>query len=258
MKWLNSILSSSLRSPGDIIYNARDDYGNILVLDDLEYRILNFDSPFEQSRMKLSAPFSLTLKYTQLMALVLAYIQPRHIMLLGLGGGSLLRTLHHVLPQCQFSVIELREKVYLVAKEYFDIPLDGRVKITINDAIKEISSAEANGSDIIFSDLYDAYKMEVRQSLNNFLKKCYRALSSGGWLVINFHELPKADDLFFKHLQQLFPTVIVGSCSGNYILFACKLTPDRVSQNPCQLEPLEFADHQQPQLLLSRLKLQFN
>jgi spermidine synthase len=124
-----------MRAAGDIIYNADDDeHGRILVFDDSDYRMLNFDSPFEQSSMSLSHPYRLTHKYTQMMILVLAYIQPIHLSQLGLDGGSLLRTLHHVLPKCLFTVFELRE-VLAVAKEYFNIPLDGRVNVTINDAV---------------------------------------------------------------------------------------------------------------------------
>ncbi|MFT7185822.1 MAG: spermidine synthase [Pseudohongiellaceae bacterium] len=254
MDWLNKLLSENKRTAGDIIYNTCDEHGNILVFDDMAYRVLNFDSPFEQSSMSLSHPYRLTLKYTQLMILVLAYKKPNHITLLGLGGGSLLRTLHHVLPECFFSVFELREKVLTVAKEFFFIPIDERVNIIINDAIVEISYAEKDSTDIIFSDLYSAYEMIPAQTQYKFLKECDRILTDDGWLVMNFHKLPDTGSIFLKKLMRLFPTVIIGSEKGNFILYASKSKPNSITTNTDRVESIEGLIQQNLIPLLFKLK----
>lgn len=239
MNWLNKLLSENKRIAGDIIHNTRDEHGNILVFDDMEYRVLNFDSPFEQSSMSLNHHYRLTHQYTQLMIIVLAYIQPNHVTLLGLGGGSLLRTLHHVLPECFFAVFELREKVLAVAKEYFFIPTDERVHIVINDATIEISLAEKASTDIIFSDMYGAYKMIPEQAQYTFLKECYRILTNSGWLVMNFHNRPNTESTFLRKLRLLFPTVIIGSETGHFIVFASKSNANLITPNTDRIENIE-------------------
>lgn len=109
MKWLDGLRIFPFKDPGDIIHFVADEYGKILVIDDGEYRFLNFNSPFEQSCMSTRFPFQLIHQYTQYMLLVLAFTDPQRIVLLGLGGGSLLRSLHYMLPGCIFNIVELRK-----------------------------------------------------------------------------------------------------------------------------------------------------
>src|SRR5690554_5818012 len=127
MKFEQALLNMKMVLDGTIVHSTSDSIGNILVVDYPTYRVLSFDSIYEQSGFYLEKPYALVHEYTRIMMLVLGFCEPRHITLLGLGGGSLLRSLHHYLSHCNFTVIELRKKVYEIAKEYFDIPDDKRV-----------------------------------------------------------------------------------------------------------------------------------
>ena len=68
------------------------------------------------------------------MLLVLTFINPAHITILGLGGGSLIHSLHYLLQECSLFCIELREKVYEVAIDFFQIPVEKNIEILIADA----------------------------------------------------------------------------------------------------------------------------
>lgn len=206
-----------------IVLSTSDHIGNILVVDYRQYRVLTFDSVYEQSGYSLEKPHSVVHEYIRIMMLVLGLTTPRHVTLLGLGGGSLLRSLHHHLDKCEFHVVELRAKVFEVAKYYFDIPVDSRVTYTISDAKVQLRSTPDASTDIIFSDLYDAYFMSPIQTQKKFVSECYRVLNNDGWLVINFHQLPHERSIFFVTLTEHFPNVFF--CPGelgNYILFATK------------------------------------
>lgn len=208
---------------GQIVLSTSDHIGNILVVDYRQYRALTFDSLYEQSGYSLEKPNSVVHEYIRIMMLVLGFTTPQHVTLLGLGGGSLLRSIHHHLDNCQFHVVELRAKVLEVAKCYFDIPVDGRVKYTISDAEVQLRAEPDASTDIIFSDLFDAYFMSPIQTQKNFVSECFRVLNNDGWLVINFHHLPHARSLFFVSVIESFSKVFV--CPGevdNYILFATK------------------------------------
>lgn len=258
MKWLEELLSFQLRDSGDIIHFTQDEHGKILVIDDGEYRVLNFDSPFEQSCMSTRYPFQLVHQYTQYMLLVLGFIiEPQEIALLGLGGGSLLRTLHHLLPQCYFNVVELRQKVVDVAAEYFHIPVSDRVNITVDNALNSITHWQCNSVDLIFSDMYDAYHMVGAQVQQRFLDQCSRVLTSRGWLVINLHSLPKDREAFFDMLKGIFPTVYITANTANTILFASNAPSDLAHLNPRSIENMERVLGQNFKQLVSRV-LQMN
>jgi len=252
--WFNYFLLDSPQDRADIVHFTHDDYGQILVIDNGVYRILNFDSPFEQSCMSVDHPYQLAHKYTRMMILVLSYIQPRHITLLGLGGGSLLRTLHHILPECYFDVVELRPKVVEVAEEYFQIPSDDRVRIIINDGLLETSKSKSQSSDIIFADMYDAYSMVHEQIQNEFLLNCSRILTDQGFLVINLHRLPDEASTLFQQIKTYFPTVMMTSNSGNIILYASKCRQQEIILNNQYIEEIELTLGQQLTHLLPNVK----
>lgn len=208
---------------GKLVHSTSDIYGSILVVDFPRYRALNFDSIYEQSGFYLERPYALVHKYTRIMLLALGFIEPHHITLLGLGGGSLLRSLHYYLSHCNFQVVELRSKVYEIARDYFDIPDDERVWIAIEDAELHVRASADACTDIIFADMFDAYCMSPLQEQKQFLQECWRILSSEGWLVINYHRLPETHSPFFECLGDYFDTLLMCSADyGNHVLFASK------------------------------------
>ncbi len=230
----------SVVAEGRIVHSTSDTYGNILVVDYPRYRVLSFDSIYEQSGFYLEKPYALVHEYIRIMMLVLGFTEPRHTTLLGLGGGSLLRSLHHYLAHCDFHVVELRAKVYDIAREYFDIPDDERVWVSIEDAGLQIQSSKSDSTDIIFADLYDAYHMSPVQTQKQFARQCYRTLTHNGWLVMNFHRLPDTRSAFFIALREHFSTLLV--CSGefgNHILFACKSPSVDFDNAPSRLKKME-------------------
>jgi spermidine synthase len=121
--------------------------------------------------------------------------------------------------------VELRPKVFEIAKHYFDIPVDDRVKYTISDAKVQLRAMPDTSTDIIFSDLFDAYFMSPIQTQKNFVSECWRVLSKDGWLVINYHQLPHVKSIFFDSLTNHFPKIFICSgANGNHIVFASKST----------------------------------
>jgi len=108
---------------------THDQWGDIMVLEKKDYRILAFDPIYEQSCINIKLPHIPVHEYTRIMLFALAFVRPEKITLLGLGGGCLLNTLNFLLPKCSFYAIELRETVINVAKEYFALPIGTHVKI---------------------------------------------------------------------------------------------------------------------------------
>jgi spermidine synthase len=224
----------------NIVYRTNDALGDILVTDDRHYRNLIFGSIFKQSSMNLEKPRLLVYEYMQVMMLVLVFIQPCHVTILGLGGGCLLRSLYHALPECELHVIELRQRVYEIAAEFFGIPISDKIKVTIFDAKQQLQETDDAATDIIFSDMYHAHGVNRFQLQKHFLNQCHRVLSKNGWLVVNYHEMPDLRSPFLKYLHSLFSKVFICSVSsGNYILFASKYWIDASSHFELVVTALE-------------------
>lgn len=223
-----------------VIYCTNDAWGNILVIDHKPYRILTFDSQYEQSSMNVENPHFLVHEYTRAMMLVLAFMQPAHVTILGLGGGCLLRSLHSILPSCELHAVELRLCVYEVTAEFFGIPVSNKIQISIADAKQYLRESDVRSTDIILADMYNAYGINPYQMQVRFIHECYRVLSNEGWLVINYHELAHLDQSFFKCIGSLFAEVFICNLPcGNNILFASKYKIDSLHQFDLDIKQLE-------------------
>ena len=84
-----------------------------------DYRSLHFDWGCVQSGMSVTNPLKLTLDYTKsMMGFLFFNPAPRFIEMIGLGGGSLAKFCHHILPSADITVVELDAEVCGLASEW--------------------------------------------------------------------------------------------------------------------------------------------
>lgn len=134
----------------------------------------------EHSAMDLGAPERLVFPYERLMLASLALVaEPRAVLLLGLGGGAMLRHLDAYLPDTAVTVVERDAGVIAFAREYFHI------KRNIVRADAEDIVADSRGKfDVVMVDLYDA---GGGASLGDgFWQDCVAALRPGGAIAVNW------------------------------------------------------------------------
>jgi len=236
-------MGTILKSPeikGDIVHVARDNYGNILVIDDRKHRILSFDSVFEQSKILRSAPQVPVHEYNRAMLLPLAFTTPGKVTVLGLGGGALAHGLFTLLPEASIEVYELRRKVADIAREWFSLPESDRLDIHIADARVAVDNLPEAGTDMILTDLYSADRMSPAQSQRQFIKACSRALSARGWLVLNYHRMPEPDGNLLRELRRQFPLLLVfKSKTNNWVIYGHKQAIDPLPADKARLNALE-------------------
>lgn len=205
------------------IYRYEDSGCDVVVSESESFRVLTLDSIFEQSVLALNDPLRLVHEHTRIMMLVMAFTSPDRVLMLGLGGGSLLRTLHHHFQTTTFDVVELRARVIEAAATYFHIPVDSRVRFHQQDARVYLQAVPTETADIVFADLYHAFNMDDYQGNVLFLRDCFNALSCTGWLVINFHDFPDTCDPFVQVMVALFPdSFVCDSRNANFILICSK------------------------------------
>ena len=174
---------------GLVIHQSHDDEGIIEVVENNGERALHFGSSARQSSMLLADPNRLHSLYARaMMALLLFNEHPRHVLMIGLGGGTIAKFLLHQFADCRLKVVEFRGGVLKVARSHFGLPFDPRLKIKIGCGAQHVmlqSREHAELYDLIMIDAYDAEGMAPEVSSERFFDHCRTLLSKNGLLVIN-------------------------------------------------------------------------
>ncbi|MDG9672107.1 hypothetical protein ONV78_30520 [Hahella sp. CR1] len=206
-------------------------------------RILALGSIFEQSCQFKSNPAYLVHEHMRAMLLPLIYINPRHVTVLGLGGGCLVSCLFKHFCNLRLHAVELRKAVIDIAFEYFQLPVDQRLSVIKSDAWSYISSGETEETDILFCDMYHSDGIERLQLHPKFIRQCRRLLNTQGWLVLNYFQSHWVHKSAFDTILSIFEKVYVCSLTtGNRIVLATDTMPllshDMVAQRVDELEGL--------------------
>ncbi len=164
----------------------------ILVLEDGDgMRSLHFGRGAVQSRMAVDDPSRLVLTYTQaMMATLLFAPPPRSALLIGLGGGSLARFLHHHFADCTVHAVEPDADVVRVARDWFMLPGDARLTLSQTTGETFMASAPTDRHDLLLIDAYEADGPARAIESETFFTACRERLAPGGVLTINLWDNP--------------------------------------------------------------------
>lgn len=202
-----------------------ESYPKPFVVDDGKSRFLYFNVRLMQSEMSLQAPNDLAIRYTQkMMAFLLFQPKPKRLVLIGLGGGSLIKFCHHRLPGTHLTAVELDPNV-IAFRETFLVPADGpRLQVLQADGAEYIAEAE-KGIDVLLVDAFDKTGFAPSLANREFFENAYAKLSGNGVMVINLAgEKETYAGLIGEAMHVFDDQVIVISVpdDGNHVLYAFK------------------------------------
>lgn len=190
---------------GRLIHQRQSDEGVIEVVDRGDERSLHFGTFPRQSTMRLSAPHALELGYTRaMMACLLLNPRPARVLVIGLGGGSLVKFLLHHFPACHIDVVEYRQDVIQVARDYFDVPDDPRLNIFPGDGYQHVRQCFYNSDisyDLLLVDAYDHNGMAASVGVQAFFDACAGILAPRGVMSINLWGSERAN--FNRTMQRI-------------------------------------------------------
>lgn len=205
------------------IHRSYDELGPIQVLDDGHKRYLAFGTDDEQSCQLICQPHLLQHEYTRAILLSLLMVKPQHATVIGTGGGSLLTTLHHLLPDCQLQGVELRREVARIAYKYFQLPKHRNIKLHIGDGFEYLQTTEIQ-TDLIIADMYLADGIDQQQLSAQFIATSHQKLNQGGWLVLNYWLDHKMEEHLAEALHQYFDQIYMcDTGGGNWVIYAGKV-----------------------------------
>ena len=211
-----------------VVYQVRSQYQQITVLDTANgHRRLIFDGRLDgldpiQSEMNLDAPEELTLSYTRhIMSALPVAGKLRRILIIGLGGASMQRYLHRLLPDATIETAELDPVIRDIAAKYFDFREDDRQIVHIGDG-RVFVEASRDHYDVIFLDAFGADSIPYRLTTREFLEAVKARLAEGGVACANLWDgAPEYPDML-RTYAAVFPELHVVKCSssGNSVLLA--------------------------------------
>jgi spermidine synthase len=199
---------------GKVVFEKDTEYHHLAVVDSNGIRQLRFDSSF-QSAMNLAHPNQTVYPYTDYMQLGLAYDPAaRHVLEIGLGGGTIVKELLHDYPPLKLHVVELDPVVVQVARRYFDVPPDGpRLQTTVEDGRRYLAGSKKKW-DVIMLDAFYADSIPYDMATLEFLELARSRLAQDGVIVTNMIGIPAGpgSELFrslVRTYKDVFPSVVV-------------------------------------------------
>lgn len=206
--------------------SEREDFPPVDVSEQDGVRSLHLGSATIQSSMRVAFPYDLELSYTRgMMVFLLLSKAGNNVLLIGLGGGSIPKFIHHYLPQFHITTVELNPDVIAAARAQFLLPEnDERLNVVEGDGVAYIKSHPAK-HDVLMLDAYDSSGLAPELSSQEFYDSCRRALTMDGVLVVNLWGSDKNFDVYLQRIEQSFEARVLclpTGRPGNIVVFAFK------------------------------------
>jgi spermidine synthase len=139
------------------------------------------------SRIDLDRPLHLLAHYTQAAALALLWApEPRHVAVLGFGGGRLPLVLHHHLPGAVIDSVDIDAAFGPVAERFFGVAFDARQRLFVRDARAFLEAPPAPAYDVVVMDAFrDSSDNLDHLATREFYALCRRRMAPSAVLCAN-------------------------------------------------------------------------
>jgi spermidine synthase len=216
-------------------------------------------TPMLQTRLNLALPHVLTVPYTRTMfASYLFQPAPVRVLVVGLGGGAMVRFLEHRDPELEIEAVDIDPEVVRIADRYFGTRSSEHVRIEVADGYEVVRNG-AQPYDVIYIDAFlrpsdetDSSGNPLRLKETPFYHALRSRLSANGVAVFNLNPQPDREK-DVAELRGAFPQLYVFDCEGdlNWVAVATlepsRRTVSELAQAASSLRPgfegdLDFAD----------------
>jgi spermidine synthase len=167
------------------IYRHNGRFHRLTVTEDDGLRVLRFERN-PQSSMFIDDPYETDIEYVGYFHTALA-IKPdaERTLAIGLGGGSVVKRMWRDYPDMRIDAVELDPAVVAIAREYFALPDDPRIRITIGDGRRFLEHAEGITWDLILVDAFDDFEIPARLVTEEFIRTGRSHLTDDGVMAYN-------------------------------------------------------------------------
>lgn len=195
------------------------------VYSDANKKSLHFSIHQLQSKMSVGKPDELEVDYTKtMMGFLVLNRKPRHIAMIGLGGGSLAKFCYRNLAQTKITVVEINPHV-IKLRDQFLVPADDeRFRVIQADGADFVRDCDPE-FDVLLVDGFDHQGQPEQLCTQAFYDNCFRALSDQAVMAVNLHNDHPLFGVFVDRINRSFESnaaEVAANREGNVIIFAGK------------------------------------
>src|SRR5690242_9595938 len=214
---------------GFSMLKARHIGGEVYLSEQNGVRSLHLGNSMVQSAMRLAVPNQLELAYTRcMMGFMLFHPQPENILMIGLGGGSLVKFVYHGLLQTKTTVVEINPQVVMFARNYFYVPPDdSRLQVLIAEGSEYIAN-HPSSADVLMVDGFDDGCQVASLCTQDFYNHARAVLKRNGVLVVNLLSRGRGFQNYMRRIENSFSgsvSTLPADPHGNLIAFAFRQNP---------------------------------
>lgn len=171
------------------LFSGSSQYGNYRVVD-MRYngrkaRLLYGDDNTPQSGVALDDNPELLFDYNQRFLEMVESTRPKKLLVIGGGVFMLPKAALERFKDMEIHVVEIDQLLVDLARKYFDLPQDSRMKIFVQDG-KEFIQNSLHRYDMIILDAFTAFTVP-EYLIDQAAAALYRShLTEGGCIAINF------------------------------------------------------------------------
>ena len=235
-------------------------------------RSLYLGSETVQSAMRVKAPYELELAYSRGMMMFLLFMkQPKEVLMIGLGGGSIPKYIHHFLPEMQVRAVEINPRIIQTARSHFYLQDDDEtLKVIEADGVVYLQE-NANTADVLLLDIFDSQGVPPELYNQSFFDDCAEALHLDGMMAVNLWGSDRNFDIYLHRIEHCFHgrvLVLRTGRPGNIVVFGFKRLPRdlrwstlrvraKALQETHKIEILEFVEKLKDENLSTSNRLLF-
>jgi spermidine synthase len=206
-----------------VIESVESEYNNIYVVKRGQLLFMNFghrDSHYVESIYDMLDPSSLPARYTRYMTIAPAYASKfQRAAFIGLGGGRTASYLVRSFPDLKLDVAELDPEVIRLAKKYFGVEEQERLKIFAQDG-RIFLTRSKNTYDAVFLDAYRGPFVPFHLLTKEYFEIIKKHLNPGGIVAQNVEPSTMVLDSAIKTIGAVFRNVDTYEAGGNVVVIA--------------------------------------
>lgn len=159
-------------------------YHRLKVTDNEGVRLLQFERN-RQSSMRLDDPFETDFEYPGYLHITYA-IAPHALdtLIIGLGGGMVVKRMWRDYAPMRVDVVELDPEVVAIARAYFALPSDPRIRVFVDDGRRFVDNCDES-YDIVILDAFDDDSIPRPLLTEECMRSVAALLNPGGVVAWN-------------------------------------------------------------------------
>jgi spermidine synthase len=222
-------------TPREVLFDGlrNGSYTKAFLVEEFEYRSLCFAlDGSAQSEMRIDDPYELVNEYTRKMMGFLAFQpRPERVLMVGLGGGSLVKYCHRHLPHTKVIAVEIDPDVLALRSQFFIPADDERLAIVLADGAAYVAQMLADNEAVnaILVDAFDHSGIADAVVERSFLENTRKLLGRHGVLVMNIVAEVADSKRHVASIKEVFGDsviVIATHLGGNLVVFASQTMQD--------------------------------